>query len=111
MGREQRRAQQRAERRQQRQQGTGRQKSSSRSAAPAMSTSSPSETARRGGGGLLRPRWAMDIISELKKVTWPSRREVMNLTVVVIVVSLLLGMLLGTADLGFGWLVEQTILR
>src|SRR5690606_620618 len=98
MGREQRRAQQRAERRQQR--NAGRQ-TASRSAAPAMSTSSPAEPARRGS--LLRPRWATDIISELRKVTWPSRREVANLTVVVLVVSLLLGMVLGAADLAFGW--------
>ena len=74
-----------------------------------MSTSSPNEAPRKGS--LLKPRWAMDIISELRKVTWPSRREVMNLTVVVLVVSLLLGMLLGLADLGFGWFVEETILR
>ena len=74
-----------------------------------MSTSSPNEAPRKGS--LLKPRWAMDIISELRKVTWPTRREVMNLTVVVLVVSLLLGMLLGLADLGFGWFVEETILR
>jgi preprotein translocase subunit SecE len=104
MGREQRRQQQRAERRQR----TGRQ-TSSRPAGPSMSTSAPNEAPRKSS--LLKPRWAMDIISELRKVTWPSRREVMNLTVVVLVVSLLLGALLGVADLGFGWLVEQTILR
>ncbi len=74
-----------------------------------MSTSSPNEAPRKGS--LLKPRWAMDIISELRKVTWPTRREVMNLTVVVLVVSLLLGAFLGVADLGFGWLVEETILR
>jgi preprotein translocase subunit SecE len=106
MGREQRRAQQRAERRQQRQQRPGRQ---SQRQAPAMSTSDPHEPPRRTS--FFKPRWALDIISELKKVTWPSRREVMNLTVVVIVVALLLGAVLGTADLGFGWFVEQTILR
>ena len=109
MGREQRRAQQRAERRQQRQQ-SGRQKSSTRASSPTISTSAPTEGPARKGS-LLRPRWAMDIISELRKVTWPSRREVMNLTVVVIVVSLLLGMVLGAADLAFGWVVEETILR
>jgi len=74
-----------------------------------MSTSSPNDAPRKGS--LLKPRWAMDIISELRKVTWPSRREVMNLTVVVLVVSLLLGVVLGIADLGFGWFVEETILR
>lgn len=108
MGREMRRAQQRAERRQQRQ---GQQPSAQRQqrSAPQMSTSGPGEPARKGS--LLRPRWAQDILSELRKVTWPSRREVANLTFVVLVVALLLGMVLGTADLIFSWFVEQTVLR
>ncbi len=105
MGREMRRAQQRAERRQQRQQRSQPQRSSPQVTA---STSSPTESHRKGS--LLKPRWAQDIISELRKVTWPNRREVGNLTFVVIVVSLLLGMVLGAADLLFGWFVEQTIL-
>jgi preprotein translocase subunit SecE len=104
MGREQRRQQQRAERRQR----AGRQ-TSSRAAAPSMSTSSPNEAPRKGS--FFKPRWAMDIISELRKVTWPSRRETANLTGVVIIVSLALGVLLGGADLLFGWLVEQPLLR
>jgi len=53
----------------------------------------------------------MDIISELRKVTWPTRGETVNLTIVVIVISLLFGLVLGAADFGFSWLVEQTILR
>ncbi|TAJ20767.1 MAG: preprotein translocase subunit SecE [Dehalococcoidia bacterium] len=56
-------------------------------------------------------RWFGDIVAELKKVTWPSRREVVNLTTVVVVISLLLGMVMGGADLLFGWVVEQTLLR
>lgn len=104
MGREMRRAQQRAERRQQRQRSAQPQRS-----APAMSTSGGGHEAPRKGS-LLRPRWAMDIISELRKVTWPSRREVANLSFVVIVVALLLGLVLGAADLAFGWLVEQTLI-
>ncbi|MEX2373453.1 MAG: preprotein translocase subunit SecE [Dehalococcoidia bacterium] len=104
MGREQRRAQQRAERRQQRGRGAQPQRS-----APQMSTGGGGGEAPRKGS-FLRPRWAMDIISELRKVTWPGRREVANLTFVVLVVSLLLGMVLGAADLVFGWLIEQTLL-
>ncbi|MDO9445300.1 MAG: preprotein translocase subunit SecE [Chloroflexi bacterium HGW-Chloroflexi-9] len=103
MGREQRRAQQRAERRQ-------RQAPQSRPAGPMMSTAGPADGPQRKGS-LLKPRWAQDIFSELKKVTWPNRREVGNLTFVVIVVALLIGAVLGTADLAFGWFVEQTILR
>lgn len=53
----------------------------------------------------------MDIFSELRKVTWPTRQETANLTGVVIIVSLALGVLLGGADLLFGWIVEQTLLR
>ncbi|MDA0815252.1 MAG: preprotein translocase subunit SecE [Chloroflexi bacterium] len=74
-----------------------------------MSTSAPSDPP--GRGSFFKPRWALDIISELRKVTWPSRREVANLTLVVIVVALILGAFLGAVDLGFGWIVEQTILR
>ncbi|GMU41846.1 MAG: hypothetical protein AMXMBFR23_27120 [Chloroflexota bacterium] len=102
MGREQRRAQQRAERRQ-------RQAPQARPQGPMISTSAPSEAPRKGS--FFKPRWAQDILSELKKVTWPSRREVGNLTFVVIVVALAIGAVLGAADLAFGWVVEQTILR
>ena len=44
----------------------------------------------------LRETW-----SELKKVVWPSRRETMNLSVLVIVVSLALGLFLWAVDLVF----------
>ena len=44
-------------------------------------------------------------------MTWPSRQEVGYLSFVVIVVSMIVGTVLGVADLGFGWFVEQTILR
>jgi preprotein translocase subunit SecE len=40
-----------------------------------------------------------DILSELRKVTWPSREETRNLTIVVIGLSVALGMFLGGIDL------------
>lgn len=103
MGRAARRQQERDERRQ-------------RTAPPprGLSTASPSVPHAAGAqrsGSLFKPRWVMDIISELRRVTWPSRHETMHLTIVVILVSLLFGVLLGGADLFFSWLVEQTILR
>jgi len=104
MGREARRAQARQERRQRQQQAQARRRP------PSVSAPAATEQARRGGSSLLKPRWAMDIISELRKVTWPSRQEVFHLTVVVIVVSLLIGLVLGVADLAFGWIVEKVIL-
>jgi preprotein translocase SecE subunit len=44
-------------------------------------------------------------------VTWPTRLEIANLTVVVILVSILLGFVLGGFDLFFSWVVEQTLFR
>ncbi|TAK73137.1 MAG: preprotein translocase subunit SecE [Dehalococcoidia bacterium] len=99
-----RRSQERAERRQKAREA----QQPRRSSLPPTSTSAP-EAPRTGS--LLKPRWALDIISELKKVTWPSRREVANLTTVVVVISMLLGLVMGGADLFFGWLMEQTLLR
>ena len=53
----------------------------------------------------------MDIFNELRKVAWPSREDVVHLTGVVVVVALILGALLGAIDIGFGWLVDNTLLR
>ena len=52
-----------------------------------------------------------DIIAELRKVTWPTREETTRLGVAVIVVSVTIGLLLGGIDLGFNWLVDNTLLR
>ncbi len=107
MGREARRAQARAERRQRRQ----RQQSPRNRAQQAGLSGSQTPEAARGGGSIFKPRWATDIINELRRVTWPSRGEVGYLTVVVIIVSLVIGAFLGTADVGFGWFIENTILN
>lgn len=39
-----------------------------------------------------------EVISELKKVTWPTREETMKLTVVVIVISIVVGAFIGGLD-------------
>lgn len=39
-----------------------------------------------------------DIAAELRKVTWPTREETRNLTIVVIGISIFLGALLGSVD-------------
>ncbi len=104
MGRAARRAQQRAERRARQGQ------SATRSArAAVIAPAAPDGVVQRGS--FFKPRWATDIISELRKVTWPTRRETSHLTLVVVVVSLIFGAMLGVADLGFNWLIEQTLLR
>lgn len=71
---------------------------------------------RQGPSGLgavlsWRPRFLMDIINELRKVVWPSREDTIHLTVVVVVVSIILGAVLGGIDIGFGWLVDHVLLR
>lgn len=42
-----------------------------------------------------------EVITELKKVTWPTREETMKLTVVVIVLSVLVGAFVGSLDITF----------
>ena len=103
MGRASRRAQERADRQQRGQRPPG------RTPIAPSGPSAPDGPQRRGS--LLRPLWARDIISELRKVTWPIRSEVYHLTIVVVVVSIFFGIILGGADLAFSWFVERTILR
>lgn len=42
--------------------------------------------------------WSLDVINELRKVTWPSRKETQTATVVVIVATLLAAVVLGIFD-------------
>jgi preprotein translocase subunit SecE len=57
------------------------------------------------------PAWLEDIISELKKVSWPSRDDTLYLTTVVIIVAISVGILLGGIDFFFNWLVDRLLLR
>lgn len=59
-----------------------------------------------------RSRFAIvrDIIDELKKVTWPTRREVVRLTIMVIAVCAVVGIFLGAIDYGFAELVAKVFL-
>ncbi|MFH1016346.1 MAG: preprotein translocase subunit SecE [Chloroflexota bacterium] len=57
-----------------------------------------------------RFRFLGEIISELKKVVWLSRREVAYLTILVVIVSIAAGLLLGALDYGFAALVERVFL-
>lgn len=59
---------------------------------------------------LTHPRAVIGIIDELRKVVWPSRQETANLTVVVLVVSIAIGIFLGAIDFGLNRVVEETLL-
>ena len=51
-----------------------------------------------------------EIINELKKVVWLTRREVAYLTALVIVVTVCMGIILGALDFGFSELVDKLFL-
>lgn len=43
-------------------------------------------------------QFLQEVISELKKVTWPTREETMKLTTVVIAISIIVGIFIGGLD-------------
>lgn len=45
------------------------------------------------------PTFTKDVLGELKKVTWPTRKETIRLTMVVIGISLLIGVYIGIIDI------------
>ena len=47
--------------------------------------------------------------SELKKVAWPTRETVVNLTLIVIAVSIAVGAYIAVLDLGLGAAVDQVL--
>jgi preprotein translocase SecE subunit len=83
-----------------------------RAAAPAPATAPrPAPPRRRRSPfaflGRLEPRFVADIISELRKVTWPTFAETRYLTLVVAIVAVAVGIFLGAVDFVFGWVIEQ----
>jgi len=47
-------------------------------------------------------RYLNETVGELRKVSWPTRREAMNLTAIVLVVIFAMSIFLGTLDYIFG---------
>ena len=47
-----------------------------------------------------------EVITELKKVTWPTRKETVYLTFIVLLVAVICGAVLGLVDMGLSKLVE-----
>lgn len=52
-------------------------------------------------------RFVGESYSELKKVTWPTREHTRNLTVLVFVISAVVGAYIGFFDLLFGEVLER----
>jgi preprotein translocase subunit SecE len=50
--------------------------------------------------------FVQEVLAEFRKVTWPSRQELINSTVVVIVVTVVLALFLGAVDIVLARVVE-----
>lgn len=46
---------------------------------------------------------------ELKKVTWPTKKDMINYSIVVLVFIVIMGVIIGVIDLGAGKLVELLV--
>ena len=69
---------------------------------PILQRPTPGDAGRRGS------LWQFfgEVISELRKVTWPPREETTRLTIMVIAISAAIGLALGLIDIGFTRLFE-----
>lgn len=61
--------------------------------------------------GKQRFKFVSDIISELKKVTWPTRQEATYLTTLVIIFTVVVAIILGVIDYGFSKLMNVILFR
>jgi preprotein translocase subunit SecE len=50
-----------------------------------------------------------EALAELRKVAWPTRQTVVNLTLIVIAVSIAVGAYIALLDLGFTGLLDQVL--
>jgi len=64
-------------------------------------------TTKRSGS---RFRFIGETISELKRVVWLTRREVIYLTTIVLITAIAAGLVLGAIDYGFARLVNELFL-
>jgi preprotein translocase subunit SecE len=59
---------------------------------------------KKRSGGV--KKYFRGVVSELKKVTWPTRKELTTTTMVVLVFILIFSVVVGVIDLGLGKLLE-----
>ena len=61
-------------------------------------------------GGVTRIReFVLEVLAEFRKVTWPSRDELINSTSIVIVETVVLAFFLGVVDIGLTKVVERIL--
>lgn len=54
-------------------------------------------------------RFFKNMFHELKKVTWPSKKELVNYSVVVFIFMIVMGVIIGLFDFGAGKLVDVLV--
>ena len=64
------------------------------------------KTARKGRQPNAIRRYFSETIGELRKVSWPTRKEAVNLTIVVVFVVITMAIFLGSLDFIFGKFFE-----
>ncbi len=47
-----------------------------------------------------------DLISEMKKIVWPSRKQTVNNTLAVLAIVVIAAVVIVVLDLAFGWVLE-----
>jgi preprotein translocase SecE subunit len=103
------RAVRRAQRAAEAKQKAGATRAPARTGLPKGGTGQRTQRAERGVRRIV-PRFALDIWSELTKVVWPPREDVLNMAIVVCIVTIIFGAILGGIDVAFGWLIDQLLL-
>lgn len=83
-------------------------------AAPAKQKKAAPKAAGRSNGGIAGAwetinQFFREVKTELKKVTWPSRKQTVSSTGVVLVLVILVSIFLGGVDLILSWLVKQVL--
>ena len=61
------------------------------------------------GPGLAGPQFVLEVVSELKKVTWPNRKETLGATGVVLILVIIVSIYLGLVDYALSHLVRVLI--
>jgi preprotein translocase subunit SecE len=54
-------------------------------------------------------RFYRETVGELRKVSWPTRREAANLTIIVLVVIVAMTLILGSLDILLSWLLSLLV--
>lgn len=64
---------------------------------------------KKAGGNKI-VKWFRDLKSEIKKVVWPSKKQIINNTGIVLFVMVLTGLVLGGIDFGLSELISRVLL-